>query len=338
MHRKIEMAKPNPNQNTLGDIKKRNDTLGKAYDGWTDMVTRIDNLHTGVTPLTVPIKNLVSEQLLVDKDGKDNVKNLDGSKASSAKEIREINAISFVGGGSAIQYSVEQSSEETRWDGKGDMQEEIGGLFTAGDPKLAVLQLEYNFNFKFGGRQVEFSNEGNTKGKASSTAFTLSDPDVGDEFDVQVYRDPVYGSPFFLTKAGRSKFVPILICIFIAQVRSRGQHGPPRGRCAAPCIRRRCPETDSAWRSRRLRGDCHIDFVSLILSDPCAEHSRVQRRRRLCALSRCNQQHWRIVGVRWRSAVDRPLGSEPGIRIVLDFCASVLRSFAVRVRASHHQL
>jgi hypothetical protein len=256
MLKKLESAKLNPSQKTLDDIKKRNDTLGKAYNGWTSMVTRIDDLHTGKSSSVfvpiVPVVNLVSEQLLVDKDGKDNVKNLNGSKASSANEIRAINAISFVGGGSAIQYSVEDSLERTKWEGNGDMQEEIGGVFTAGDPKLAVIQLEYNFNFKFGGRQFEFSNEGNTKGKASSSTFTLSDPDVGDEFDVQVYRDPVYGSPFFLTKAGRSKFVPMLICIFIAQVHSRGQHGAPRGRCAAPCIRRRCQETDFAWRSRRL--------------------------------------------------------------------------------------
>jgi hypothetical protein len=210
MLKKLESAKPNPSQMMLDDIKKRNDTLGKAYDGWTSMVKRIDDLHTGKSSSVfvpiVPVVNLVSEQLL------DNVKNLDGSKASSADEIRTINAISFVGGGSAIQYSVERSLEETKWKGTGFMQEFLVGAYTAGDPEFTVIGIEFEANFKLGGRFVQTTNDGKTTGKVSSSTFTLSDPDVGDEFDVQVYRDPDYGSLFFKTKAGRSKFVPMLSC------------------------------------------------------------------------------------------------------------------------------
>ena len=43
------------------------------------------------------------------------------------------------------------------------------------------------------------------RSKHSSVSFTLKDSDVGDMFDVAIFKDPVYGTPVFQTKSGRSK-------------------------------------------------------------------------------------------------------------------------------------
>ena len=43
------------------------------------------------------------------------------------------------------------------------------------------------------------------RSKHSSVSFTLQDSDVGDMFDVAIFKDPVYGTPVFRTKSGRSK-------------------------------------------------------------------------------------------------------------------------------------
>jgi hypothetical protein len=286
MLRKFEVSKPSPNQNTLDDIKKRNEPLGKAFDGWKKMVKRIDDLHEGKTPLTVPVTNLVSNQLLVDNVGQAIVKKLDGSKASSASEIRAISAISFVGGGSSFQYSVEQSSEKTSWKGKGNMQEQNIGVLVAAELEISVVMLEFEFGAKFGTRKVETSNVGNTTGKVSSAAFTLSDPDVGDEFDVQIYRDPDYGSLFFLTKAGRSKFVSsqivsLLLRRCVHEVNTVRREGVALLHASGDGAKRQILPADPAV----FEVLSIISLVSPILSDPCAEHSGVQRCWRLCALS-----------------------------------------------------
>ena len=43
------------------------------------------------------------------------------------------------------------------------------------------------------------------RSKHSSVSFTLQDSDVGDMFDVAIYKDPVFGTPVFKTLSGRSK-------------------------------------------------------------------------------------------------------------------------------------
>jgi len=40
--------------------------------------------------------------------------------------------------------------------------------------------------------------------KHSSVSFTLHDEDIGDSFDVAIFKDPVYGTPVFRTLSGRS--------------------------------------------------------------------------------------------------------------------------------------
>jgi len=42
------------------------------------------------------------------------------------------------------------------------------------------------------------------RSKHSSVSFTLHDEDIGDTFDVAIFKDPVYGTPVFRTESGRS--------------------------------------------------------------------------------------------------------------------------------------
>ena len=42
------------------------------------------------------------------------------------------------------------------------------------------------------------------RSKHSSVSFTLHDEDIGDKFDVVIFKDPSYGTPVFRTESGRS--------------------------------------------------------------------------------------------------------------------------------------
>jgi hypothetical protein len=61
-----------------------------------------------------------------------------------------------------------------------------GGSFGGGDKPTIDTE---------SGKEVESEN---------TVDFTLSDPDIGDYFDVQISHDPIYGTPVFDTLAGRS--------------------------------------------------------------------------------------------------------------------------------------
>jgi hypothetical protein len=241
---KLELSKTNPSQRILQDIRARIVRLKEGIDGWQKQIDRVDDLYknAGKDSSIKAVTNLVSNQLL-QKDGKDSVTRANGSKADNANEIRDISAISFVGGGSVFQFYEEQSSEITTWKGHGVLNEEIGGLMAAGDPQFAVVKIEFEARLGFGGRQVEHENDGDTKATTLTRGITLSDPDDGDSFDVKVYRDPVYGSYFFVTASGFSRFDSVQKCIEITfQLLVGSQHGAPREGQSGICVWRWCGE------------------------------------------------------------------------------------------------
>jgi hypothetical protein len=205
---RLELARPFPRPRVLSDIRARITRLKEGIAGWQKQVDRVDYLYknAGFDSNIKAVKNLVSDQLL-QTNGADSVTRLDGSKADNANEIRGISAISFVGGGSSIQYTEEFSSESSTTRGTSNMQELVAGALIAGDPTFAVVKIEFGVAIGIGYRRVQSSSESSSKSATFSRVFTFSDPDHGDQFDVKVFRDPVYGTPFFVTQSGRSKFV-----------------------------------------------------------------------------------------------------------------------------------
>ncbi len=205
---RLELARPFPRPKVLSDIRARIIRLKEGIAGWQKQVDRVDDLYknAGKDSNIKAVTNLVSNQLL-QTNGADSVTRLDGSKAENANEIRDISAISFVGGGSSIQYTEEFSSETSTTRGTSNMQELVAGALIAGDPTFAVVKIEFGVTIGIGYRRVQSSSETDSKSATFSRVFTFSDPDHRDQFDVKVFRDPVYGTPFFVTQSGSSKFV-----------------------------------------------------------------------------------------------------------------------------------
>jgi hypothetical protein len=250
---RLELARPNPRPRVLSDIRARITRLKGGIGGWQKQVDRVDDLYknAGKDSRIKPVKNLVSNQLL-QKNGADSVMRIDGSKAENANEIRDISAISFVGGGSSIQYTEEFSYEVSSTKETGNSIELLAGPRTAGDPKLAVVKLELSIFVGLGYQRVQTMSEGTSASITLSRAFTFSDPDHLDQFDVKVFRDPVYGTPFFVTQSGRSKFVFSVSTLFHHKVCLRSQQRSSRRCFTALCIRRRCGDPSSARRARNL--------------------------------------------------------------------------------------
>jgi hypothetical protein len=228
---KLENAKPKPNAKELSDIKVRIARLTEGLDGWQQQINRVDALYRDAGKNSsiniMPVKNLVSNQLL-QKDGKDSVTWLNGSMAENANEIRDISAISFVGGGSSIQYTEESSSETSKSNGGSFSLLRSVSAIVAGDPVVTPVKVEFRSEISLGGRVVLSGQDTTLSSTTFSRAFTLSDPDEGDSFDVKVYRDPVYGSYFFVTAAGASRSDLVITSLSI----HAGACGSPT-RCAA---------------------------------------------------------------------------------------------------------
>ncbi len=204
---KLELSKTNPSQRILQDIRTRITRLKEGIDGWQKQIDRVDDLYknAGKDSSIKPVTNLVSNQLL-QKDGKDSVTRANGSKADNANEIRDISAISFVGGGSSITYSEELANEITKWNGSTVAGSRMVGVKTDHGKSLTAFLLSFSFQALAGSGSLDADSKGSSQSVSREQSLTLSDPDDGDSFDVKVYRDPVYGSFFFVTASGFSRF------------------------------------------------------------------------------------------------------------------------------------
>jgi hypothetical protein len=132
---------------------------------------------------------------------------INGSRAANANAIRDISGISFVGGGATMAYTEQETVESTLTEGTGTSSEmNVGDLFTV---ELVISVVTINEAVSNGKITAEESSlqTGTTTATDSARGFALGDPDVGDSFDIKVFRDPVYQTPFFITKSGRSKSV-----------------------------------------------------------------------------------------------------------------------------------
>lgn len=102
------------------------------------------------------------------------------------------------------------------------------------------------------------SSTSNTNGR--SLSFGLGDPDRGDSFDVIIRRDPEYGTPVFITRAGRSR------CRNETGTMSRESletHWiPVNSNTAKLEVRITGLDTENEAFSYYLTGICHEDIIS----------------------------------------------------------------------------
>jgi hypothetical protein len=170
------------------DASERITTLSRALTGWQTVLQRVDDLYASAETSSIikPITNLVPQALLTDKAGNDNVRFINGSQSPNANALREINAFSFVGGGSSITY-VEDESVETE-------DSTTYGISASLTRSLNIYSKVKISSVDFAGSataglsfDTDFSSaSGRSSRVTSARSFTLSDPDVGDSFDVKV--------------------------------------------------------------------------------------------------------------------------------------------------------
>lgn len=118
--------------------------------------------------------------------------------------MTEISTIKFSGGDSAIYFSVDENHERVEREGHNTKGERDVG--TKIQFAFIVASLGIKSENKLGHMEEgeEKSEHHHGKSKASQVGFYLGDPDTGDVFDVDVFRDPHYGSFMFHTVSGYS--------------------------------------------------------------------------------------------------------------------------------------
>jgi hypothetical protein len=173
---------------TIKDVSERISTLSRALLGWEGILNRVNELYETAETSSVikPVKNLVPESLITDKSGKDNARFIDGSLARNSNGLREINAFNFVGGGSSITYVEDTTDEWAKSTSVGISLEFTRALNFDADVKFAVFGFNAHLSAGITTGDESSTTRGTSGSVTSARSFTLSDPDVGDSFDVKV--------------------------------------------------------------------------------------------------------------------------------------------------------
>jgi hypothetical protein len=176
-----------------------------SIDGWQGTIDRVASLHqrsdegdlssTTATSLTsTHMKNgdaeLTKSSPIVAPSLLDGLKNLDESSASSSnvEAVKAYSAISFSGGSSELVFADSGRSETTNKD-----------TITVAFDLKAGFKVDFMITIfglgvrgKVGGGVIaQYDHEEGTETKESHSytrSFTLSDPDDGDAFDIQVWQ------------------------------------------------------------------------------------------------------------------------------------------------------
>jgi hypothetical protein len=193
---------------TSKDVTERIKFLTDSIKGWQSIVDRVAQLHqraddgdlSKTTASAITSTNVHVGATDLERDGSivapellDNLKDLNGNSVSASQDgaskiavVKAYSAISFSGGGSELTFAASAVTEEASLDTitvafelkagvKAELSGKIFGVGVKGDKGGGILG---NYEHEQG---IE------TQGSRSSTrSFTLSDPDDGDAFDVQV--------------------------------------------------------------------------------------------------------------------------------------------------------
>lgn len=125
----------------------------------------------------------------------------------SRREVpNEASIIAFSGGGE-VSYSTSMSTSQSlvlAFAQDSSVEGFVGASFDYSAGPFAAGGSGGAGGFK-NGKIPTFGKESErAESETTTISFTLADPDEGDYFDVEVSRDPIYGTPVFKTLAGRS--------------------------------------------------------------------------------------------------------------------------------------
>ncbi|EDQ87631.1 uncharacterized protein MONBRDRAFT_33191 [Monosiga brevicollis MX1] len=180
---------------TLAKVEK----LTEAIDGWTDIVDYIDNITAQAAA-----GNLTAQTNLMPTNLMQQARDFDMSLSSNAQaSLEKNNAISFSGGGA--KYSYETADEEESSKTTGHEFQLDWSTFVHADHDFEGATGGY-IEGDLGAQGQNFRLNHTTRGTqtAERQGFELSDGDMGNEFLVEVYRDPYFNTLVFHTSAGSS--------------------------------------------------------------------------------------------------------------------------------------
>ncbi len=196
------------NQTAVDDSKSKIPQIESAIKGWQSLINRNAELMSQAKAGTLNrLTHLVADALLKDSSGNDNVKFINGSAAPNANYLRNISAISFGGAGALISYSESSETSSERATSSSFTSTSERGF--VGESKVIITAAGEHS----AGSDLMLSESSSTFGlsigssKATSKSFVLGDKDQGDYFDVQIYKDSVFGSFVFNTMSGQSRYV-----------------------------------------------------------------------------------------------------------------------------------
>ena len=175
------------NKTAKAEVQSNLNLLTQSQSGWQNIFDTNNQLYTdALNGKILSISGLVPQSLLV--NGSVLVRNLDGSLGNSTDVsiIEKFSAFSFSGGGSSITYN-EIFTSGTNTVTTTDSGSTIGGgLMVTTEGTAAVVAFAGQVAFT-GSSVTSVSNSQTTSIQTDVTrSFTLSDPDIGDSFDVQV--------------------------------------------------------------------------------------------------------------------------------------------------------
>lgn len=222
-----------------GVIDKRIKILGDAIDGWYNTLRFYKDLNNEALKYPMDSRSMFSSDVVGNAGGVRNqlqqtaedsisqsyqrpetppdvneaIENFRNQKENPAFSFRDLlkparekrNRITFTGGGQSFMYAATSSNSLKSALSTGSIKEDGG---KGGAVLQAFLYAAANtVKIMAGGYKTsskESSRERSVSG-SQSYSFKLSDPEIGDYFDVEVFQDPVYNTPVFRTVAGVSR-------------------------------------------------------------------------------------------------------------------------------------
>ena len=175
------------NKTALAEVNSNLNLLTQSQSGWQNILDTNNQLYDDASNGKIQsVSGLVPQSLLV--NGSVLVRTPDGSlgNTTDVNIIEKFSAFSFSGGGSTITYTEIFMSATDSITTKDSGSSLGGGLIVSADGTIAAVAFA---------SQVAFSGSSITSVSKSQTtsletditrSFTLSDPDIGDSFDVQV--------------------------------------------------------------------------------------------------------------------------------------------------------
>ena len=176
-------------------VKERISKLTTTISGWNSVVSRIRALHSqadlGKIPSTaaslIAVGNFATNDIsMVPPELMSNLKTASGAAVLNKIGAKSISAFSFTGGGASLSFEEMQMSDSKSTSGFTSSSETDTGSAYSFKIKVVVIGFNANFDSSSGKTMVQSGAKSSEVTSRSTRTFTLSDPDAGDSFDVQV--------------------------------------------------------------------------------------------------------------------------------------------------------